>query len=114
MKSLGQFKRGDSFAFYANITDKATGNPVDTDVSNLKSQVRNPLGKLYATLTVSKSSTVVGRYFFQATKEVTALWPASNNGVELHIDVEISLVGVASSTETFSIIVLTDVTKEVV
>ena len=114
MKSLGDFKRGDTFAFYANLKDKSTGLPIDVGAEFVKSQIRSPQGKIYASLLVSKNSLVEGQYLFQASSIVTKTWPASVNGVELHIDIEFIVDGKTSSTETFNVIVKQDVTKEVV
>ena len=113
MKSLGNFKRGDTFAFYANLTDKSTGEKITYDVSAFKAQVRNPQGKLYGTLTVAKNELVVGQYLFSTTSEVTSTWPATIDGVELHIDIEITVNEVKTSSETFSVIVKQDVTQAV-
>ena len=114
MKTLGNFKRGDSFAFYANLTDKATGDPIDIDANLIMCQVRNSTGKLYATLDVSKHAEIAGRYLFQTTRTVTSTWPASQMGVLLYVDIQFTLNDVTSSTETFSVNVMQDVTKEVI
>lgn len=114
MKSLGSFKRGDTFAFYAILKDKSTGELIDVGAEFIRSQVRSPQGKIYASLMVSKNSLVQGQYLFQTTNAVTEKWPASENGVELHIDIEFVIDEVVSSTETFSVIVKQDVTQGVI
>jgi hypothetical protein len=112
MKTLGSFKRGDTFAFYADLKDKSTGDIIDIDASLVASQVRNANGKLFAELSVTKHATIPGRYLFQTTAAVTSLWPASMDGVLLYIDIAFIVDSVTSSTETFSVNVLTDITYE--
>jgi len=45
-------KKGDTFAFYANITDEL-GAPLITDVANLKSQIRDKKYVLVEQLAIS-------------------------------------------------------------
>lgn len=113
MKTLGNFKRGDSFAFYANLKDTVTGDAIDLPVENIRCQVRNASNKLYSTLSIHKDEIVAGKYLFYATREVTQTWPASITGVLLYIDVEIIMNDVTTSTETFTVNILQDVTKVV-
>ena len=59
-----QIKRGDTFAFFADINDES-GNPMVTEVSNLRCQVRDSVDKLYDIMTVAATETP-GKYLFTA------------------------------------------------
>lgn len=100
-------KRGDTFAFYANITDE-TGAPLVTDAINLKSQVRDTNYNLISELTVAQTD-IAGRYLF--TADTTADWPAAPGiGKTLLMDIEINNGGKISSSRTVEIRVVKDVT----
>jgi len=106
MTSLGKMKRGDTFSFYAKIKD-ASGDPLALAADKITSQVRGSSGDtLYADLTVAESATV-GTYLFTALPVVTVLWP---DGEKLLIDIQMDDDDVISSTETFSVKVLKDIT----
>lgn len=107
LKSLGIFKRGDTFAFYAKMVDEA-GNPLTLDAEYLKSQVRDANDRLYANLVVSKHPTEVGTYLFQSPSANTAVWPI---GI-LYLDIQVDNSGVVSSTETFMVEIIKDITKD--
>ena len=104
MIRLKSHKRGDTFAFYANITDDA-GNPYTGPASNIHCQVRNYADVLMATLNVSATEDQ-GKYLFQA--DSTGEWPAGTN---LYMDIEINDNGVISSSDTIAIPVIKDVTR---
>lgn len=111
IKSLGKFKRGDTFAFYAKLKDKNTGEPVNVEAEKIKSQVRNSNGVLYAELEVTSHSDPeqLGMYLFKAPAIITKDWPSST----LYIDIEITDNDIIYSSETFSVTIVKDVTKDV-
>ena len=106
MKTLGDFKKGDSFGFYAKMTD-TDGSPLMLDVSKLQSQVRSSRNELYAELTITKHPTEVGTYLFEAQSVVTKLFPIT----KLYLDIQTDTLGIISSTETFVINIIKDVTR---
>ena len=59
-----EIKRGDTFSFYANISDEA-GDPLVTDAANITSQIRDTMYQLVANLTVAATATP-GKYLFTA------------------------------------------------
>jgi len=99
-------KKGDTFAFYANITDEL-GAPLITDVANLKSQIRNKHYVLIAELIITATATN-GQYLFTAPN--TNNWLKSGNSVDFIMDIEINIGGIVSSSETIDIEVIKDVT----
>lgn len=109
IKSLGKFKRGDTFAFYAKLKDKNTGEPVIVSADKIKSQVRNNNGILYANLIVLENEGQPGTYLFRANAEITKDWPPSST---LYIDIEITNEELVYSSETFSVEVEKDVTRD--
>ena len=104
MESIGERKRGDTLSFYATITDKTTNEPIVTDVSNIKSQMRTLYDDLVDTFAVSKTETD-GKYFFLAKGD-----PKKYPIATLQIDIEIDYPEVTSSTDTFTITIVQDVT----
>jgi hypothetical protein len=102
-----EIKRGDTFAFYANITDEL-GDPLVTDVANIASQIRDTLYNLVAELTVATTETP-GRYLFTAPS--TDAWPAESRGwATLYMDIQLNVGGQVSSSDTIEIRVMKDVT----
>lgn len=100
------FKRGDTFAFYANITIDGT-TPLVTSVANIRSQVRTTTNALIDELVVTTTATQ-GEYLL--TAGATDTW-----GVGVHnLDIEITIDGVISSSDTILVEVLKDVTKPIV
>lgn len=110
IKSLGKFKRGDTFAFYAKLKDKNTGEPVNVEAEKIKSQVRNSNGILYAELEVTSHPDIeqLGTYLFKANSSITKEWPSST----LYIDIEITDNDITYSSETFSVSIIKDVTAD--
>lgn len=103
-----RIKRGDTFAFYADITSE-DGTPLITDVDNLKSQVRDTDYNLISELTVAQTD-IEGRYLF--TADTTADWSsAPGSGRTLLMDIEINIGGQISSSRTVKINVVKDVTS---
>jgi hypothetical protein len=107
MKTLGDFKPGDTFGFCAIVTDES-GEPVTLDAENIKSQVRDYKDNLKAELVVVKHPEDVGSYLFSAPPEVTELWPLG----PLFIDIETNSSGIISSSETFKVNIVRQVTKD--
>ncbi len=109
IKSLGKFKCGDTFAFYAKLKDKNTAEPLIIEPDKIKSQVRNNNGVLYAELIVTShpDETQIGTYLFKAPAIITKNWPPS----VLYIDIEIKDNDTVYSSETFSVTIVKDVTK---
>jgi hypothetical protein len=103
--TVAPFKVGDTFALYAEIKDEA-GAPSTIAVANLRAQVRNASGKLYAELAITATETV-GKYLLRAESAVTALWPVGS----LFFDIERTIGGVVTSSETVTIPVIKDVTR---
>ena len=99
------FKRGDTFAFFANVTTDGT-TPLVTAVTNIRSQVRTVSNSLLSELTVTTTETP-GEYMFKAG-------PTNNWGIGSHIlDIEITTDGNISSSDTIIVEVLKDVTLPV-
>lgn len=104
LKSIGTIKLGDTFCFSAEITDKATGDPLTGAASKLRCQGRNYLnGDLIAELTVTETSTP-GTYLFSAG--TTETW----NTVQVLLDIQYTDGDLISSTETFYVAVEGDIT----
>ena len=104
MKTLPNFKRGDTFAFIATIRDQI-GDPITGVSANLRSQVRDKMGFKYADLSVSETETP-GSYLFQV--QDTTSWPADTS---IYTDIEYTDgQGTITSSETIEIPVVKDVT----
>ena len=102
-------KRGDTFAFYANMTDEL-GQPLITDIANLRSQIRDKKHTLIEELTIATTGTA-GQYLFTATD--TNVWlPKGYSSRSLIMDIEMSIEGVTTSSETIEIKVTKDVTYD--
>ena len=100
-------KRGDTFAFYANMTDEL-GQPLITDIANLRSQIRDKKHVLIEELTIAATG-AAGQYLFTATD--TNIWlPQGYSSRSLIMDIEMSTGGIISSSETINIEVIKDVT----
>ena len=100
-------KRGDTFAFLAEIKDES-GQPLITDVANLRSQIRDTSYQLVCELTVEATETP-GTYLFKAPS--TEDWPTNVWGKNtLLMDIELNVEGQVNSSETVKIEVIKDVT----
>lgn len=95
-------KRGDTFAFYADLKDE-TGAALVTSVSNLKCQIRDPYGTLFDTMAITTTETS-GRYLFTAGP--TTAWPIGT----LQFDIKINVGGKISTSPTQDIQVAKEVT----
>lgn len=102
-----KIKRGDTFAFYANITDEL-GQPLITDIANLKSQIRDKKYVLITELTIATTE-IAGQYLFTApnTDEWLKIGWSSNT---LIMDIEMNVGGAVTSSDTIEIEVIKDVT----
>jgi len=105
-----KIKKGDTFAFYANITDEL-GQPLITDIANLRSQIRDKKHVLIEELTIAATGTA-GQYLFTATD--TNVWlPQGYSSKSLIMDIEMNTGGIISSSDTIEIEVIKDVTYSV-
>lgn len=104
MKQLGEFKRGDTFSFYANIKD-LDGKPITGASEKLKCQVRDSLDNLKSELLITEELDTLGKYLFRATD--TSNWPITT----LNMDIQFNDEGIISSSETISVTVIKDVTR---
>lgn len=100
---LNSFKRGDTFALNADITD-ADGNPVEYLPTQIRAQVRQKNDLLVDTLAVDASGTL-GRYVLMAAD--TSEWPI---GV-LEMDIEVDNGVAIMSSPTIEIPVIRDITR---
>ena len=102
-----KIKRGDTFAFYANIKDEL-GLPLVTDILNLKSQIRDKNDSLIEELVISTTG-IEGQYLFVGTN--TKLWIKDGyNSENLIMDIEMTTGGIVSSSDTINIEITKDVT----
>lgn len=97
-KLLGQWKTGDYFSFYADMPEY-TGL-----LEDIKSQVRKTSDELVADLTVTPDASIGGRYIFSAG---IINWAVGT----YNIDIQTTKDGKPSSTETFSVKIIKDVTR---
>jgi hypothetical protein len=102
-QSLGDQKRGDYFAFYANLTD-ALDAPIVLSADLISSQIRDSMGQLIDDLDIS-ADPVPGRYLIE--KDDTKTWPIGT----LEIDLEMLIDGKPLSTPTFTVRIVRDVTQ---
>ena len=96
-------KRGDTFAFYANITIDGT-TPLVTEVENIRSQIRTAVGALVADLIITKTANL-GEYLFKSA--TTEDWAIGTHQMDIEIDID----GFISSSDTIFVEVSKDVTK---
>jgi len=99
-------KRGDTFEL--TLTLENQGNAVDVTNFTIACQVRDQSDLLIQTLTVTKTDPTNGVFTLTASDTETYLWPL----VKLETDVEfIEADTTVSSSETFSIQVIKDITR---
>ena len=103
MQTFKILKRGETFAFYANITDD-DGTPVTGLADKLRSQIRTSLDKLVVELMITETQ-VPGQYLFEAGP--TDTWPIGT----LYIDIRKYNGGRIISSPTFRIICEREITK---
>jgi len=97
-------KRGDTFSFTATMTD-STGVPIENQVENFKSEIRDVNNVLITELLVEETA-ILGTYSFTAT--TTEDWIPLT---DVYMDIQYTLDGNVNSSETMSISVLQDITQ---
>lgn len=104
---VSDFKRGDTFQL--TCTYKVDGVATSVTGFTIRSQLRNKLGGLVATLTATPANqtTSPGVFYLAPASADTSGWDVG----DLSCDVEITNGGVVRSTVTFVVPVLDDVTK---
>ena len=103
MKQI-KFKRGDTFNLYC--TYKVDGVATSVTSIDIDSQIRNKRGNLVATLSDAKQ-VQTGVFVLKPVVSDTSSWPVD----VLQCDIQLSENGVIRSTDTFSIVVLEEITK---
>ena len=96
-------KRGDTLRLFIRLTD-SDDNPIDIDVENIRSQIRDTAGNLIDEFKVEKTSEL-GQYKF--TTEGTSEYPITT----LESDIEFIINNTIKSSNTFMIKVIRDVTR---
>lgn len=104
MKSLGELKQGDTFAFIANIKG-SDGTPLIGAAANLKSQIRDSLDNLKADLSIVEQSDTPGNYLFTAAD--TSQWDIG----QYVLDIQLNNAGIITSSETMYVTITKDVTR---
>lgn len=94
------FKRGDTFSL------QATANGEDITTWTIQSQIRDNSGTLISELDITKTDAVNGEYTLTHDGS-TSSWPLKM----LYCDIQYTVGGVISSTETFRIEVVEDITR---
>lgn len=106
MKSLPDFKRGDSFAL--TCVYKIDGVPTPVTGMTIASQIRTVAGELVAALTYSMANQALYPGAFTLTAASgTAAWPIAG----LRCDIQITNAGVVVSSDTFLVPVVQDITQ---
>lgn len=102
-------KRGDTLSFQCVWNDSA-GNPVNISGYTITSQVRAV--SFVDDLTVTVTNPTLGQFTLSATAADTATWPLTTSAQSrVFCDVQFVLSGVVTSSETFQIIVVEDITQ---
>jgi len=97
-KSLGTFKVGDYFSFYADMPE------YKGKLEDVRSQVRSSSDELIADLDVELDENVNGRYIFSAGN---IDWKTG----KYSLDIETVTDGRKASSETFTVSIIKDVTR---
>lgn len=105
MQKTEEFKRGDTFSFYAAISND-DGTPFNGDITNIKCQVRDVDDNLLSELTVASTETL-GTFLLTAGS--TDEWPVNTT---LLMDIQLLVDGVKATSETIEIPVVKDVTRD--
>lgn len=101
-------KRGDTLSLTCTWVD-STDTPIDITSYTVESKVKAT--NFTDTLTVTKTDPTNGEFVLSATATATESWPVSEGKASyLFCDVQFTLSGVVTSTETFQIVVLEDIT----
>lgn len=99
-------KRGDTFVLNSDVAS----NGLAADITNwtISSQIRDMGDTIVQNLTATVTDAVNGRLTLSATPSQTALWPVG----QMFCDIEFTDgSGIVTSTETFTINVLLDITR---
>lgn len=104
MKSITNFKRGDTFSLACVY--KVDGVATSVTAFDIDSQLRDSKDNLIQTLTVTKLPGT-GSFTLTATATDTTNWPVS----VLKCDLQFSESGTVRSTETFNVVVVNEITK---
>lgn len=118
MQTLPPFKRGDTFQLGCLAKD-ADGEPENLTNVTLRAQIRRkgtrlaPEPVFVAELEVTKGAEL-GEFSLVADESVTSLWEAGTEEAPvLHVvDIQKTVSGVVSSSETFEVPVVKDVTYD--
>jgi len=99
-------KRGDTFFLSSSL--EQDGNPIDISTWIISCQARKTDDTLVQDFTVTVTDAASGDFTISATDAETELWPIGT----LEVDIEFIEAGpVVSSTETFFISVVKDITR---
>lgn len=100
-------KRGDTFELSCSLENE--GNPVDITNFTITSQVRSPDDTLLQPLTVTVTDAATGAFTLSATPTQTETWDT----IQYLSDIEfVDGGGEVNSSETFTINVIKDITRD--
>ena len=105
MVTLKTLKRGETFEFFAIITD-AAGTPMVGVAEKFRCQIRTGAERLIAELGIEETDTL-GEYHFST--DSTDTWPIGT----LLVDIRITSNGKIKSSDTYQILVQKEVTTNV-
>ena len=98
-------KQGDDFEIVVNYTESSVAEDVTT--WTITSQIRNGTD-LVESLTITKTNPIGGVFSMTALPAATALWPIGDLSMDIQF---IDDAGKVFSTETFTLVVVGDVTQ---
>jgi len=99
-------KRGDTFVLSCTLENE--GNPVDITNLTIAAQVRQPDDTILQSLTVTKTDAANGAFTLGASATETEGWELR----QYQCDIEFVEGGEVNSSETFSINVIKDITRD--
>lgn len=100
-------KRGDTFELSCTLENE--GNPVDITNFTITSQIRSPDDSLLQALTVTVTDAANGAFTLSATPAQTETWDI----IQYLSDIEfVNASGEVNSSETFTINVIKDITRD--
>ena len=100
-------KRGDTFELSSTIENAGVG--VDITSWTISSQARDEADAVLQTFTVTKTDAANGAFTVSATAAQTELWPIGSYQMDIEF---IEGGGEVNSTETFTLSVLRDITRD--
>jgi hypothetical protein len=106
MQTLGIIKRGDTFAFTADLTDTATTLPLTGAAADLRCEGRHYMTDTLICEPAVAETVEAGTYLF--TVADTTEWEP---GARIYFDIEYTDGAVIASTETFYCDVEADITQ---